>query len=598
MKRNPFTAPVLGQAEILTFIPEGPRKPVKGITIDGETSLDLDDAIWIEPQQENALISVHIADPTALILPNTPLDKMVLERIETLYFKNGNDPMLPQILSENRLSLLENQPRPTISIDILVNAGGEIEDTKLELSFLSNLKQFNYNEADKALTDPSSPYFALLRYCETWAQKLNYSRSSQGAFGGTYCAGLYLNEDGSIEVITYKSQQIIQEFMVLANRAIANLAQEHQIPILYRNQKASNIAPEKKIMLDSLLSLGLPELIRKNLQSWLNAAEYAPFVLGHFALALPAYTHFTSPIRRLADYINHRIIKAVLIGQKDSPYSVAELQEIADRINKHKQEMKVAKEEYFSQQNERKLTKMVCSNTEWEKFSDKEFSDILKVASQKRNLSNISQEVIQRLKSNKLKPIDYYYLTFFDYPEKQTIVEPLLKYLETHLNLTSQYLQIAAQTTPGELRFIEEKIAEQNYAVWTVFEEKTTINPGLDSSKLTAKHKASFAWLVAYFQGELVGVNQIKLPSQEKSSQSLELPEIDNPIGNLNDYLMKAKLTPPQYKFTVKGNEWECECLVHAQAGKQIHKTYQAISKKEAKQKVSVLVLQELGIIG
>ena len=559
----------------------------------------MDDAIWIEPRQQNALISVHIADPTALILPDTPIDKMVRERIETIYLKHGNDPMLPHILSENRISLLENQPRPTISIHILVNSVGEIQDTQLELSFLSNLKQFSYNQADSALADPSSPYFALLRYCETWAQKLNYQRSSQGAIGGTYCAGLYLNEDGSIEMITYKSQQIIQEFMVLANRAIANLAQEHRLPILYRNQAASAIAPEQKIMLGNLLSLGVPELIRKRLHSWLNAAEYAPYVLGHFALALPSYTHFTSPIRRLADYINHRVIKAVLIEKKESPYSVEELKEIAAKINQHKIETRAAKEEHFTKQNEHKLLRIVSgNNTQFKNFSDKEFSDILKVAVQKGNLNNLAEEIINKVQNNRLKPVDYYHLTFFEYPEKASIIQHILDYLEKHPNLVSQYLQIAAQIKQVELRFIDEEVSSQNYAVWTVFEEKTSSTPGIDRSKLTAKHKASFLWLNAYLKGELIAVKNREV--WETPLQVVEIPTslaIDNPIGHLNDHLMKLKLAAPQYKFTSIGAEWECQCLVQYLEGKEVTQNYQAASKKEAKQTVAVLVLQELGLL-
>ncbi len=597
MKRKPFTTVVLQEAENLSFLSNQERQQVIGITIDGDTSLDLDDAIWIEPRQQDALISVHIADPTALILPDTPLDQMVLERIETLYLKHGNDPMLPHILSEDRLSLLENQPRPTISIYILVNEAGEIKDTRLELSFLSNLKQFTYTKADQALVDPSSPYFTLLRYCETWAQKLNYARSSTGAIGGTYCGGLYLNEDGSIEVITYKSHQIIQEFMVLANRAIANLAQEAQLPIVYRNQTASAIAPDQKMMLNTVLSLGVPELIRKRLQSWLNAAEYAPFLIGHFALALPAYTHFTSPIRRLADYINHRIIKAVLIEKKESPYSLETIRDICHKINQHRQDTRIARDEYFTQQSQRKLLQMSTSNAQFSNISDKEFSEIIKIATQKKTLANISEEILQRLKANRLKPVDYYHLTFFDYQEKLEIQENILEYLEDHPNLVSQYLQIAAQLKQVELRFIDVEISAQNYAVWAVFEEKTTVKPGLDRSKLTAKHKASFLWIDNYLKGQLVGLNQRELPQEETINEHLEISEIDNPIGNLNDHLTKLKLTPPKYNFTAKGGEWECECRVNYYQGRQIRQIYQASSKKEAKQTVALLVLRELGLI-
>jgi ribonuclease R len=84
-------------------------------------------------------------------------------------------------------------------------------------------------------------------------------------------------------------------------------------------------------MYQTTLTLGSPAAIRQRLASWLNRAAYGPTLIGHFALNLPAYCHFTSPIRRLSDLINHRIVETRLRGQ-DLPYSKTELEQLGKQI--------------------------------------------------------------------------------------------------------------------------------------------------------------------------------------------------------------------------------------------------------------------------
>ncbi len=597
MARKPFPLSVIQEAENLSFVSGQPREQVIGITIDAEGSRDLDDAIWLEPRGQNALISIHIADPTSWIPINSQLDLMILERIETIYLKHGNDPLMPHILSEDKISLLEGKASPALTIEILVDSLCEIRETKLKLTVLNNLKQFSYNQADNDLNEPSSPYFILLRYFDAWSQKLNHKRSFTGAIGGTYQAGLYLNEDGSVETINYRSQQIIQELMILANRAIANLAEEHKLPIIYRNQIASAIAPGQEKMADALVSLGLPELMRKKLQNWLNAADYAPYVLGHFALALGSYTHFTSPIRRLADYINHRILKAVLINQTESPYSLEELANICKAINQYKLQNKIERDDFFAQKNELKLNEIAFNDNDFNRFSDKEFSEIIKFSIQKKDLKNIKGEVTNRLKENILKPIDYYYLTFFNYQEKETIINTIMEYLADNSNLVTQLLTIAAQLKQSELKFIEQKSEKEGYVVSAVFQDVTSKRSRRDRSKIMAKHKACFAWLECYLKEELVNTNERDISDEVIEVEPLDLPSIDNPIGQLNEFLMKNKQKPPSYTFSAKDNGWECTVIVEDKEENKILQNYQANNKKRAKQMAALLVLNELGCV-
>ena len=97
------------------------RPQVQGITIDGLDSRDLDDAVWIELIETSAILSVHVADVAELVEIGSILDKVAIARTQTQYFKVGNAPMLPRPLSEDKLSLLAHQDRPTLTVRVTLS---------------------------------------------------------------------------------------------------------------------------------------------------------------------------------------------------------------------------------------------------------------------------------------------------------------------------------------------------------------------------------------------------------------------------------------------------------------------------------------------
>ncbi|MGK7956986.1 MAG: ribonuclease catalytic domain-containing protein, partial [Crocosphaera sp.] len=587
------------------------RETVLGFTIDSETSKDLDDALWIEPNQSGVVISVHIADVTALIPLKSQLEEQALLRGETRYLATGNKPMFPRELSEDKLSLLEEQPRWTITIRIALDESANIKKTQLLSTHLTNIKRFSYISADRTLNDPSQSLFQMLRYCEVWAQKLAWKRQKQGAFGQSTIGGVTLDEEGRlVETPLYHSQQIIQEFMVLANTAVASLAEKHRLPILYRNHTASAIAPESKILIETLTTLGLPELVRQKLQSWLDSATYSPAVIGHFALCLPAYTHFTSPIRRFADYINHRILKAVFIDDKPSPYSVEELQAIAQEINEKRQQLKEKRNEHFREQRLVKTTTILNKQEIIPTLSDKEFSQILKDSLQVSKLDKLVPEAQQRLKNRTLKPSDLYYLVFGDYQnsENRTLIkDELLNYLEEQPALATQILQIAATINQTTVDYLEKTSPSGQFAFWTVFEEQTTIKPSIASSKQAAKHQSNRSWLEGKLEEKLQDVTDIDETVLEEqvreeivtsvssiiSEEALDLSTlpseaIDNPIAYLHTTLQRLKLKNPTYLYTQVDSQWRCCCQVQWLDAISIETEALGQTKKEGKAQASL----------
>jgi ribonuclease R len=199
MTPSTFPTQSIAQAKAVTFADKLWQRPqVVGITIDGPTSRDLDDAIWIESTPTGAILSVHIADVSELVTPGSMLDKVAIARTQTRYFGNGNDPMLPRILSENRLSLLEYQDRPTLTIKVELDANAKTKRVEIFESWMASTKKFSYADADAALDDPNSPFQDMLHQCHQWANKLNQKRASTGAIGGIATpTGEWLDENGA-----------------------------------------------------------------------------------------------------------------------------------------------------------------------------------------------------------------------------------------------------------------------------------------------------------------------------------------------------------------------------------------------------------------
>lgn len=628
MPERRFSTKVIQELENLTLPDLQSREQVLGFTIDSEPSLDLDDAIWIEAKNAGALISVHIADVTSVIPMWSAIDSAAIERIETRYYTNSTNPMLPPELAHNKLSLLEGQVRPTITIRISINQNAEIVETDLALTWLSSLKKFSYDKADAAMAQPESEFFHILRYCDTWSQKLNWKRRMAGAFGGTTIGGMFFNEDGKPdEIIQYSSQRIVQEFMILANTAIAELAAKNHLPILYRNHTATVIAPEQKTMIESLASLGMPQLIRAKLGSWLNPATYNPHLIGHFALCLGAYTHFTSPIRRLADYINHRILKAVLLEQKKSPYSVEDLTNLGDKINIYRQEIKQANNDFFEGQRHRQAEKTIKTQDTLSHLSTKEFSQVIKTGLKMGKLETVIPEAINRLENRSLKPLDIYCLAFAEYPEsdeKNQIYEALIKAFADHPPSATQILQIASQQTGKKIDYIESKSHRGDFVVWCVFGEKTTFNPSTGRSKQETKHAASREWFQGLFSSSLVALDErnINWEMEEVFEEDDEndydendydeedydeddygeddfVSGINNPIGYLQDNLPLIGIPAPTYDFRSSNHGWECTCSVMYD-NNMITAVKKGNNKKEAKHKAAqgmIAKLDDSGIL-
>ncbi|MGB7414852.1 MAG: RNB domain-containing ribonuclease [Thermosynechococcaceae cyanobacterium] len=607
MNQPPFAPEALIQAQQIVQPPlQWDRPQVQGITIDGSTSRDLDDAIWLEATAQGATLSVHISDVAEFIPAGSALDRDAIARVHTRYFKTGNSPMLPHTLSESALSLQAGQPRATLTIQLELSTTGQVKSCQLFESWLVSRHRFDYAQADDAIAHPDSQWHPLLKSCQDWAQRLNQYRRETGAMGGMEASGFYLDESGGLSVgPRYHCQQIIAEFMIAANTAIARWLAEADCLALYRNHTAKTIAPGQDAMLQALLVLGSAAAIRARLQNWLNRAEYSPSLIGHFALNLLAYGHFTSPIRRLADLVNHRIIKAKL-HQKEPPYTKLDLENLSGHINQSMVDDKESTHVYYRDKAKATLQTQIDSGENFAQLSAKEFSRLLKHAGTALPPALV-EEVRSRLTQGKLQVVDYYLLLI--HGDNLALQRLVLDHLEAEVHQAASVMAMA-QESWHSMDFDERQ--GDRFLTWAIVNHdgktQTSAEPGQASKKQTARHWACWQWLRSLIQGTLVDSQHREMPIVSGDYDEVQAPEPDHHIQRLQSLLAQPLIEDQNHIGTLMSlcqvmdwpqplfefEEWEegftCTCRLEG-LGKVFEADAIAPKKKLAKQRSAMQVL-------
>ena len=323
------------------------------ITIDPKTARDFDDAISLK-QIDNGhwQLGVHIADVSHFVRPNTELDNEALRRATSVYLPDRVIPMLPEIISNNLASLQPDRVRYCMTALIEFTDEGVPVGAELHRAAIKSCHRFNYEEIDDYLQN-DKPWkkrlepdvFRLVRDMHTLAMKLRQRRMKRGSFDLAIPeVEIQLDEDGRVCGATTRknteSHQVIEEFMLAANEAVAQhlvdrghylMRRIHETPSPVKLQDLKTLLTDLGYRAGNLASrFELKRIIeesRDTPQSYavhfailraMPKAIYGPRELGHYALASEAYCHFTSPIRRYPDLIIHRMVGALVDGQKPS----------------------------------------------------------------------------------------------------------------------------------------------------------------------------------------------------------------------------------------------------------------------------------------
>lgn len=339
-------------------------REVTMVTIDGEDSKDLDDAVSVSFDGEKYQLGVHIADVANYVQENSALDREALRRGTSVYLVDRVIPMLPHALSNGICSLNEGVDRLSLSCLMTVDLQGEIIDYDICESVIRVDKRMTYTAVQALLEDGSlverddayrqyKPLLSMFQQMEKLAKILRKKRKKRGSidFDFPECK-ILLDKDGHpTEIKAYErntATDIIEDFMLAANETVAQHFYWLEFPFVYRihdlpdeeriqrlsafinnfgyymksvGRKNSKVSSEeihpKEIQKLLAKIAGTPEeamISRLALRS-MKQAKYSTECTGHFGLACSYYCHFTSPIRRYPDLQIHRIIKDQLRGR-------------------------------------------------------------------------------------------------------------------------------------------------------------------------------------------------------------------------------------------------------------------------------------------
>lgn len=579
---------------------------VNGFTIDGASSKDLDDAVWSQGHDQHLTVQIHITDVASLIPQGSYLDRRAAERIETRYLRHGNRPMLPRSLSEASASLLPGQPRPVITTAVTFDPDFDIVDVQFYPAQLTSRLQLDYDTADQGLQGQGRippDIRQQLILLEQVAQQLTERRRNRGALLGREIDGQLINEDGQV-VKPYRSQQIIMELMILANQLLADYFRQHQQPALYRNHTINLEAlGDRSTFLAVLNQLGDAKAIQQALGNVMGRAEYGSQNQGHMGLELAAYCHGSSPIRRYADLVNQRILKAFL-AQKPCPYAPETLAQIASLINQWQAQQRQQKSAFFKAEAQAQIQTQVKQQG-LSQLAAKDFSKVIKAAiasPEPDAIHYLQPELSQRIAAGQLMPVDYYQLLLLLPPDQDLEIQAQILEVINNSAVSISILTMAPDKWPGCDRFQVEvkQLGQAQFAALAIVDldgqAQSPSQWSLASSKAQARQQAAHLWLTAYVNDDLMPPAQVPPPkggavASAPTTQAAppSSPNAD-PVSQLNLLAQRQGTPLPEYQFEeVRSQLFRCQCLYGHWVGEG-----QGQGKKQAKREAAAHLWQQL----
>jgi len=338
-------------------------------TIDPPKARDFDDAVAIEKTPEgNYRLWVHIADVSYFVKEGSTLDKSAFERGFTFYLPDRAIHMLPERLSADLCSLKPNEDKLAFTCEMVFSPKGDLLWYDIYESVIRSKARLTYDEAlrlivgDPALEKKYPDLIEPLRLMENLYRILSYRRWERGSIDFDLPeAELIVDEYGEpTAIVPYQrhiAHRIIEHFMISANETVAKHLASMGYPCLYRVHEKPD--PKKvENLLEILEGLGYkvkrfslePKFFQKIIEDFegrdeehlvrfltlrsMMKARYSPHNLGHFGLASDGYAHFTSPIRRYADLVVHRLLKKALRGESiDYEQTVSYLEMVGEHLS-------------------------------------------------------------------------------------------------------------------------------------------------------------------------------------------------------------------------------------------------------------------------
>ena len=336
-------------------------------TIDGENARDFDDAVGIKKERGGYRLYVSIAHVAHYVLPESALDREAFLRGNSVYFPNQVLPMLPFPLSQGICSLNPQQNRLAITIEMRFTQQGEMISYDIYQSVIQSKARLTYSQVQSVLDNrepavKSKRIIAALQLMAELAEILRQRRMKRGSLDfdlpePKVMLDLLGHTTDIIRAERLFSHRIIEEFMIVANETVAMHLTKKGWPMVYRVHdkptgeklvaftklietlgysfpiKKEYIPKDFQRLLEEVKGTPHEFLVNRLLLRSLKQARYSSYNIGHFGLASDCYTHFTSPIRRYADLVVHRILKKQLEHEKPKSKLIKNLESICEYIS-------------------------------------------------------------------------------------------------------------------------------------------------------------------------------------------------------------------------------------------------------------------------
>jgi len=313
------------------------------VTIDGETAKDFDDAICVVKSRTGYRLYVSIADVSHYVPAGSAIDRDAYARGTSIYFPGRVIPMLPERLSNNLCSLVPGKDRLTVSAILDFDRSGRLQQKSFTRSVICSRNRFTYTTVRKILIDKDpvvrhehKQFLTQLEWAEELARALQARRKERGSIDFNVPEPEFtLTDAGGVATIARAERnfahQLIEEFMLAANEAVASHFTEKTVPAIYRvHEPPDPLKIDEFVVFATTLDIHLPpaeanpawfaralDLCRKSPYEYIinnimlrsmKQAQYSAKNVGHFGLSSTDYTHFTSPIRRYPDLMVHRTL--------------------------------------------------------------------------------------------------------------------------------------------------------------------------------------------------------------------------------------------------------------------------------------------------
>ena len=391
---------------------------IPGITIDSKSSQDLDDAVWAVKEGDRIRLWISIAAVADSVKPRSYQMQQALVWLESRY--RGNRcirSMLSPKLTESH-SLLPQQQRPVLSLEVSVREDGSILNYTFQAAILQSQGRIDYDSADKVLANQQdSPFAAQLK---TLAQAASWLDLGRQGMWGKAISGEFRNDIGQV---VSGSRQLIASTAITYNALAAKVLSAAGAPAMFRVQDIYQVEEFQAVFAQYGEE---PQVLAPLISHRLPRAEHRPTAAPHWALKLPGYARSTSPIRRVEDLINQQQLLAVLAGEK-SHWSPSLLSGLCERI----EDQAISYEAKQREKNIEQQEKPLQTPTAQVEITSNQFTGLLERAGESGEVSQALVQLVDRwIHEEKLTPrhVAVLFSRPFGYEIRQRVLTSVLQH--------------------------------------------------------------------------------------------------------------------------------------------------------------------------